>query len=158
MHFVVARNELLISDLARASGVEKETFLEFFHLVVGVNTFRYCHRLKKEIDCAKDIFDLLIRGGICVMIDMNDKFPLFRSRFRDRRTMSKDEYYIPSLEEYAAPFSAAGFQILQKGNFCWIPHSAGPILVKVSSIIGHFLNKIVPRYAMRSLVISKKPA
>jgi SAM-dependent methyltransferase len=157
VRFFVARNELLVSDLTITMSVEKESFLESFHLVVGVNTFRYCHRLRKEIDCAKDIFDLLIKGGICVMIDMNNKFPLFRSRFRDRRTMSKDEYYLPSLEEYARPFSAVGFHILQQGNFCWVPHSAGTTLVKLCSTITPLLNKFASRYAMRSLVISKKP-
>ena len=51
------------------------------------------------------------------MIDMNKGFPLFRSRFRDRLTKDEEAYYLPSLEEYAHPFSSAGFEHPAKGKF-----------------------------------------
>jgi hypothetical protein len=38
-----------------------------------------CHGLGKEQDCAADIFRLLRRGGACLDIDMNNRFPTFRS-------------------------------------------------------------------------------
>ena len=34
-----------------------------FDLIVGVNTFRYCHRLGTQLDCAQDIYRLLRPGG-----------------------------------------------------------------------------------------------
>lgn len=157
VRFFVARNENLAEDLTAGLGVERDAVLGSFHLIVGVNTFRYCNRLKKEVECAKAIFDLLVEGGICVMIDMNQKFPLFRSRFRDRLTKQKDAYYLPSLDEYARPFSTVGFEILGKRNFCWIPHSAGPALATCLKAITPALNTIAQSHAMRSLVIARKP-
>src|SRR5438093_7744651 len=49
IRFAVARNEALAEDLAERS----------FDLVIGVNTFRYCYRLNKGLDCARDLFALL---------------------------------------------------------------------------------------------------
>ena len=156
--FALARNECLVSDFSVALNVPTSNLLGSFHLVIGVNTFRYCHRLGKAKECAKDIFDLLMPGGVCVMIDMNRRFPAFRTLLRDRLTKPEDERYIPSLKEYAAPFGEVGFQILQQRNFCWIPHSAGPLLLRICRAATPILNLLVPWFAMRSLVISKKPA
>jgi len=156
IRFYVARNEMLSAELAAEEGVPRVSLLGSFDLILGVNTFRYCHRLGKEHECARDVFDLLRDGGVCIMIDMNRKFPLFRSRLRG---YFKDEgaSYLPSLDEYAAPFVAAGFEILRKDNFCWIPHSAGAALTYCCRILTPFLNLVARRYAMRSLVVSRKP-
>jgi len=155
--FLTARNESLVTDMAGGLKIPKSDLLGSFHLILGINTFRYCHRLGKEEECAKDIFDLLMPGGVCVMIDMNRKFPLFRSLIRDRLSIPERERYLPSLEEYSAPFGAVGFQILERRNFCWVPHSAGPVLLTACRILTPLLNLLVPRFAMRSLVVSKKP-
>jgi len=154
--FSVARNETLMQDLAGALALEKSSLSGKFHLILGVNTTRYCHRLKKEFECARNIYDLLAKDGICIIIDMNDKFPVFRSMLRDRLTMKKEDYHIPSLEDYARPFSKEGFQILKKQNFCWIPHSAGKIMTAILKALTPTLNALAPHRAMRSLVISKK--
>lgn len=154
--FCVARNENLVEDLSRQLGIEQSSLQSSFHLILGVNTFRYCHRLKKEFECARDIHDLLIKDGICVMIDMNNKYPFFRSKIPDLLTKKKEEYYIPSLNEYVRSFEDAKFQVLRKENFCWIPHSARPGLTRIFSTLTPLLNIIARNYAMRSLVISKK--
>ena len=155
--FCVARNETLADDLAKGMGTPKSALLGSFHLILGVNTFRYCQRLKSDVQCASTIFDLLVEGGICVMIDMNQGFPAFRSRFKDKLTKDKESYYLPTLDEYAQPFFAAGFEILRKENFCWIPHSAGRRLTKVLKTLSPVLSSVVPNHAMRSLVVSRKP-
>jgi len=157
VHFCVARNENLLEDLAAALSITNTALLGSFQFILGVNTFRYCHRLKRELECTKAIFDLLGEGGICVMIDMNKGFPLFRSRFRDRLVKKRESYYLPSLDEYARPFSSVGFQIMRKSNFCWIPHSAGPRLSQLLRALTPALDSIVPNQAMRSLVVAQKP-
>ena len=58
------------------------TFNDFFDFSIGVNTFRYCRRLDKEQSCAADIYRFLRRGGVCVNIDMNNRFPAFRSHLK----------------------------------------------------------------------------
>jgi SAM-dependent methyltransferase len=156
--FSVARSECLLSDMTSSLQIAPRELLGSFQLIVGVNTFRYCCRLGKGQDCAKEIYDLLMPGGVCVMIDMNRKFPMFRTLVRDRLTRPKSERYLPSLEEYAAPFASVGLQVLEKKNFCWIPHSAGPVLLGICRALTPALDAVFPRYAMRSLVISKKPA
>jgi 2-polyprenyl-3-methyl-5-hydroxy-6-metoxy-1,4-benzoquinol methylase len=157
IQFCMARNENLADDLAKGIGAPKSDLIGSFHLILGVNTFRYCQRLKADVECARAIFDLLTEGGICIMIDMNKGFPLFRSRFRDRLTKDEEAYYLPSLEEYARPFATVGFELLRKENFCWIPHSAGPWLTRFLKALTPALNSMVPNRAMRSLVISRKP-
>lgn len=156
LRFVVARNEQLISDMAQGLSIPRSELQNSFHVIVGVNTFRYCHRLGKQAECARDIAELLVPGGICVMIDMNRKFPAFRSKFRDRKTKPEEERYLPTLDEYAQPFSDTGLEVLEKGNFCWVPHSAGPMLTNVCRLLSPVLNVFVKSYAMRSLVISRK--
>jgi SAM-dependent methyltransferase len=156
LSFYVARNEQLAEDLGAGLGV-REDQIQPFDLIVGVNTFRYCHRLGKEADCAKDIYRLLRPGGACIMIDMNDGFPAFRSRLRGV-DQTWGECYLPSLEEYASPFKTAGFKILEKRNFCWIPHSAGRSLTFCCRLLSPFLNLVASSRAMRSLVVARKPA
>ncbi len=156
LSFHVARNEQLVQDLAGELG-QGEDQVGPFDLIIGVNTFRYCHRLGKQLDCANDIYRLLRPGGVCINIDMNSRFPAFRSRLRGS-DQSLDECYLPSLEEYASPFKAAGFQIVTKKNFCWIPHSAGRGLTHVCQFMSPFLNLVARSRAMRSLVVARKPA
>jgi SAM-dependent methyltransferase len=153
--FYVARNERLMDDLAAARHRPVQDLAGFFDLVVGVNTFRYCHRLGKEQDCAADIYRLLRPGGVCINIDMNNRFPAFRSNFK-RSVQDPTERYIPSLEEYASPFKTAGFEIIMKRNFCWIPHSAGRALTVCCRLLSPLLNLVVPSRAMRSLVVARK--
>jgi SAM-dependent methyltransferase len=154
--FHVGRNEWLADDLAMSLGTTSTALDGEFDFIFGVNTFRYCHRLGQEQKCAADIYRLLRPGGICVNIDMNDRFPLFRSRFR-RTAETAKERYLPSLEEYAGPFEATGFELLTKDNFCWVPHSAGPALTLAVRALTPVLNKVARRFAMRSLVVARKP-
>jgi len=90
------------------------------------------------------------------MIDMNRRYPLFRSALRDRLWKGPEEYYLPSLEEYVKPFLENGFEILQEENFCWIPHSAGPTMCALMVFMTPLLNKVAKKCAMRELVIAKK--
>jgi 2-polyprenyl-3-methyl-5-hydroxy-6-metoxy-1,4-benzoquinol methylase len=156
LRFCVARNENLIEDVTKALGIRQEALLGSFDLILGVNTIRYCHRLMNQNQCVGAIFKLLADGGVCVVIDMNDKFPAFRSRFHDRLTKKQPAIYLPSLDEYAHPFLSASFEILKKENFCWIPHSAGPALTIVMKALSPMLNALGRSHAMRSLVISRK--
>jgi SAM-dependent methyltransferase len=152
--FHVARNERLAEDLAVARGKPVADLLGFFDLIIGVNTFRYCHRLGREQDCAADIYRLLRPGGVCVNIDMNNRFPAFRSHLK--HSADPAECYLPSLEEYATPFKNAGFEIKKKENFCWIPHSAGRSLTNCCRLASPLLNLVARGRAMRSLVVGRK--
>jgi SAM-dependent methyltransferase len=155
--FHTARNENLGQDLAEAIGSRVESLDDSFDAVIGVNTFRYCHRLKKDVDCAKDIRRLLRPGGICLIIDMNTRFPAFRSRLKGLDQRDPVSTYVPTLEEYAAPFKTAGFEVLREENFCWIPHSAGRALTVCCRTMSPLLNLVARNRAMRSLVIARKP-
>jgi SAM-dependent methyltransferase len=156
--FYVATNETLISDLAASAGIDKSTLRNSFHFILGVNTIRYCHDAKKEIDNARDIFELLVPGGVCVVIDMNNRFPLFRSDLRNRLRWNKQEQcYVPSLEEYAAPFVKSGFEVLRREHFCWVPHSAGPFMAGLLRTLSPILDVVARSRAMRSLVVARKP-
>jgi ubiquinone/menaquinone biosynthesis C-methylase UbiE len=158
IEFYVAKNESLIQDLADAAGVKRSRLSNSFDLILGVNTIRYCHRERREMDCARDIMGLLMPGGICVVIDMNDRFPAFRSRLKNIfRRVNKEEHYLPSLSEYAAPFEKVGFEVLRKEHFCWIPHSAGKLLCRVMQALSPILGAIAPTCAMRSLVVVRRP-
>lgn len=159
IEFHVARNESLSADLAAATATGREQWLGSFDLLLGVNTMRYCHRGGREMSAARDIMDLLKPGGVCVNIDMSDRFPLFRSALRNKLRGSRqlEECYIPSLTEYAAPFAQTGFEILRREQFCWIPHSAGWMLCLVLRCLAPLLNVLCPSRAMRSLVLARKP-
>ena len=158
LEFYVAKNESLIADLSASAGIERSNLRNSFHFILGVNTVRYCHDAKKEMDNARDIFDLLVPGGVCVVIDMNNRFPFFRSDLRNRlRWKKQKQCYVPSLEEYAAPFVKAGFEVLRKEHFCWIPHSAGGLKCLLFRGLSPLLNAVAKSRAMRSLVISRKP-
>ncbi len=155
VNFYVARNERLEEDLLKASGGNGARVGDF-DLIIGVNTFRYCHRLGKQLDCAKDIYRLLRPGGVCVNIDMNNRFPAFRSRWR-RSKQNTEESYLPTLAEYAEPFEKAGFEVVSRKTFCWVPHSAGRALTIACRTAAPFLDLVCGGRAMRSLVIARKP-
>jgi len=156
VQFCVASHETLIEEVTKGLGVPKEALLGSFDVMLGVNTIRYSHRLMTEKEVAATITSLLADRGVCIVIDMNNRFPAFRSRFHDRLVKGAKALYLPSLEEYARPFSSAGLQILKQANFCWIPHSAGSGLTAVMRALTPVLNTIVPSRAMRSLVIAQK--
>ncbi len=158
LEFYIAKNESLIADLSASAGIERSNLQNSFHFILGVNTVRYCHDAKKEMDNARDIFDLLVPGGVCVVIDMNNRFPLFRSDLKERlRWKKQKQCYVPSLEEYAAPFVKAGFKILRREHFCWVPHSAGGLMCRLFRGLSPLLDAVAKSRAMRSLVISRKP-
>jgi SAM-dependent methyltransferase len=156
VRFVVARNEQLIEDVTARAAVERSGLESSFDLVFGVNTIRYAHRLQNLDQCVSGITRLLKPDGVCVVIDMNAKFPVFRSRLLSRTERDDASCYLPTLDEYAEPFEEAGYEILRKQNFCWIPHSAGAALTSVMRILTPALNGLAPTRAMRSLVIARK--
>jgi len=156
VRFCVASHETMVEQTANALQIRKDDLLGSFDIMVGVNTMRYAHRLNTQRDVVASIRGLLANQGVCIVIDMNAGFPAFRSRFRDRIEKAPLAYYLPSLEEHAAPFTSAGFNVLDKRNFCWIPHSAGSALTKVMRALTPVLNTVVPSHAMRSLVIAQK--
>jgi len=161
VQFCVANNETLLEDLSTALERDSSELENSFQFIIGVNTIRYCHRAGKQLDCARDIFRLLTPGGVCVVIDMNNRFPAFRSSLRNKLREKKDneeECYLPSLEEYTMPFQQAGFEVLRNEHFCWIPHSAGRFMTGVLRSLSPFLNTVARSRAMRSLVIVKKPS
>ena len=159
LEFHVARNEELVSGLSTVAATDAEQLTNSFHLIIGVNTIRYCHAANRQLDCAKDILHLLAPGGICVVIDMNNRYPCFRSDLKNRlRRVKQEQCYVPSLEEYTAPFQEAGFNVLRSEHFCWIPHSAGPFMSFLCKGLTPMLNLVAKSRAMRSLVVSKKPA
>jgi SAM-dependent methyltransferase len=160
LKFLVARNETLAGDIAAARALPRSAVHGSFDLIIGVNTMRYCHRNSSQMDCARDIMALLSPGGVCVNIDMNDRFPAFRSALKrsfGSDAGNSDECYIPSLEEYAAPFEQTGFEMVRKEHFCWVPHSGGPAMVGLMQTIGPLLNRVAKSRAMRSLVVARKP-
>lgn len=154
--FHVARNESLGHELAAATQRQADALAGSFDFVFGVNTFRYCIRMGKGDDCAQEVYRLLRPGGTCVMIDMNGRFPAFRSHLWGPAKPA-EEVYMPSLQEYAQPFERAGFEVLRTEHFCWVPHSAGPVLTAVSRAFTPVLNAVVRSRAMRSLVVVRKP-
>lgn len=158
LDFHVARNEELVSGLSAAMAGNPEQLANSFHFIIGVNTIRYCHAAKKQLDCARDIYHLLAPGGICVVIDMNNRYPCFRSDLKNRlRRVKVEQCYVPSLEEYTAPFEEAGFEVLRSEHFCWVPHSAGPLMTLLFSGLTPLLNLVAKSRAMRSLVVCRKP-
>lgn len=161
VEFHVAKNETLIDELSASVGRAKAELMNSFHFILGVNTIRYCHRAKKQLDCAQAVFDLLAPGGVCVVIDMNNRFPFFRSAVKNRfrnQDQKEQECYLPSLQEYAQPFVKTGFEVLRKKHFCWIPHSSDEFMCRILSRLSPLLNTVGRSRAMRSLVVSRKPA
>ena len=158
LEFHAAKNESLLNDLSNSLKTEKSSLRGAFDFVFGVNTIRYCHDADNELDCVRDIFNLLVPGGVCVVIDMNNRFPLFRSDLKNRvRRHKEEECYVPSLEEYSEPFVKTGFELVRKEHFCWVPHSAGKYLSGVMRRLSPILDVVAPSRAMRSLIVARKP-
>jgi len=160
LSFHVALNETIVSDLAEGMKTDPAKLANSFHFLFGVNTFRYCHRANKEMECAQDLFKLLAPGGVCVNIDMNDKFPFFRSNVKRKfgaDRVAAEECYIPSLAEYTEPFKRAGFEILRSDNVVWIPHSSGKPMAHLLAALSPILSTVASSRATRSLVIARKP-
>ena len=161
VEFCLAKNETLMADLASALGKKRSELENSFDFILGVNTIRYCHRANKQLDCAQAIFDLLVPGGVCAVIDMNNRFPAFRSALKNRlrgEKQNEEECYIPALEEYTEPFAKTGFEVLRTEHFCWIPHSAGQLMSGLLRCLSPVLNAVAKSRAMRSLIVSRKPA
>jgi SAM-dependent methyltransferase len=160
VQFCVAKNETLFDELSAALQGEPSKLENSFQFIIGVNTIRYCHRAGRQVDCARDIFRLLAPGGVCVAIDMNDRFPAFRSALKNklrRQKTQEEECYLPSLNEYTTPFRQTGFEVLRSEHFCWIPHSAGRSMTSLLRLLSPLLSTIAPSRAMRSLVVAQKP-
>jgi SAM-dependent methyltransferase len=158
--FYVAKNETLMDDLSSALGTRRSELENSFDFILGVNTIRYCHRAGKQLDCARDIFNLIAPGGVCVVIDMNDRFPAFRSALKNKlrsNEKNEEECYLPSLEEYTTPFQQAGFEVSRSEHFCWIPHSAGRFMTRLLRSLSPVLKTVAGSRAMRSVVVAKKP-
>lgn len=156
IEFHIAKNEGLAADLEAA--IADEDLKNSFHLILGVNTFRYCHRTQNDLACTRDIMELLAPGGICIVIDMNHGFPAFRSALKNHfRIHKKEECYVPTLDEYAAPFEKSGFELLRRENFCWVPHSGGRLMCGIMTAMAPVLNSIAKPRAMRSLIVAQKP-
>ena len=51
VRFCTGRNESLIDDMTKGLESSRESLEGSFDLIFGVNTIRYCHRLKNENDC-----------------------------------------------------------------------------------------------------------
>jgi SAM-dependent methyltransferase len=159
IEFHVAKNETLMTDLATATKNMPAQLAASFDFILGVNTMRYCHHGGREMDCAHDIRELLKPGGVCVNIDMSDRFPLFRSDLKNKfRLKKEEECYIPSLAEYAEPFKQNGFELLRVEHFCWVSHSAGKLMCVVLRGLSPVLNLVCKSRAMRSLVVCRKPS
>ena len=122
VEFHVAKNETLVQDLADAAGLERSRLSGSFDFILGVNTIRYCHRGGREVDCARDIMELLTPGSICVVIDMNDRFPAFRSALKNRfRTVNEEQPYLPSLAEMRALVRKGRLRDIAQGPFLLDP-------------------------------------
>jgi SAM-dependent methyltransferase len=160
VQFCVAKNETLLEELSASLGQESSELENSFQFIIGVNTIRYCHRAGKQLECARDILRLLVPGGVCVVIDMNDRFPAFRSALKNKlrgKKKQEEECYLPSLDEYTAPFHQAGFEVSRSEHFCWIPHSAGRLMTRFLHSLSPVLSTIARSRAMRSLVVAQKP-
>src|SRR5215475_9734145 len=120
VRFAVASNENLVSEGEKGLQISKGKLLGSFDLVFGINTIRYGHRLNTVDQCVDNVYELLREGGLCIIIDMNSKFPAFRSHLRAPLGQNKGKAtFLPALDQYADPFALAGFEILEKKNFCW---------------------------------------
>jgi hypothetical protein len=92
-----------------------------------------------------------------VVIDMNNRFPLFRSDLKNRlRKGKKEECYVASLQQYAEPFLKAGFELKRKEYFCSAPHSAGKFLYGITHLLSPVLNRLARSRTMRAFVVARE--
>jgi SAM-dependent methyltransferase len=163
LQFAVATNEDLAGGISRELGVTPESLAGTFHLIIGVNTFRYAIRHGMSREVIEQLHTLLAPGGRVVNIDMNDRFPYGLKPKRRTSSAKKSSLPIefgtaelPSLEQYATPFREGGFEVLRAGNFCWIPHSARGVRFRALKAAEPLLDKLVPDRAMRSLIVARR--
>jgi SAM-dependent methyltransferase len=162
--YVVARHETITRDLASGLGVSLGELQNTFDLILGVNTFRYAHRLKKDETFARELFTLLRPGGYSIMIDMNRGFRFVGSHAHDLCTRAKQRYYIPSVRQYSGPFLKAGFLITRARTFygltrlaSWVPASAEVPLHSLFWALRSALDTYLSPFARHALLIAKKP-
>jgi SAM-dependent methyltransferase len=159
LEFYQSRTEEIVAGLAKATNADSAKLAGTFDFIFGVNTIRYCHHFGVEDQAARELLALLKPGGMMVNIDMNDRFPLFKSDVKNKlRSIKEEECYIPPLEEYAAPFRKAGFEMQRVEHFCWISHSAGSATTLALRALTPVLNVVCKSRAMRSLIVARKPA
>ena len=122
--YLVARNETITRDLASGLGASLRELHNTFDLILGVNTFRYAHRLKRDETVARELFALLRPGGYRIMIDMNRRFRFVGSRVHDLCKGAKQRYYIPSVRQYSGSFLKAGFVVSSSPYLLWFDTSS----------------------------------
>jgi hypothetical protein len=168
----VATNESLLEGLARGLGEPADRLHARFHLVFGVNTFRFSWRSSQ----AQQVFDMLVPGGAVVMIDMNNRHPYLlgplvarvRGRapvhgrksglLRDLRAIyAHERTVLPTLAQYTEPWRAAGFTVVESTTFSWMPHSARGLRFAAMRTMSPILDAVAGGFAMRALVIARKP-
>lgn len=156
LRFVVASNENLVSDIARGLDTTTEDLAESFQLAIGVNTFRYAIRHGTAERTVQELTQLLVPGGRVVVIDMNDRFPYWLRKGRPPRSDRPVAERLPTLEEYAQPFAAAGYAIERRERCCWVPHSAKRARFWLMRAASGPLQRLVPDRAMRSIVVARR--
>jgi SAM-dependent methyltransferase len=164
--YLVARHETITRDLASGLGAPLRELQNTFDLILGVNTFRYAHRLKKDETFARELFALLRPGGYSIMIDMNRGFRFVGSRVHDLCTRAKQRYYIPSVRQYSGSFLEAGFVITQARTFygltrlalgSWVPALVEVPMHSLFRALRPTLDTYLSPFARHALVIAKKP-
>jgi len=125
LSFHVGRNEKLVEIWPRRVPRPAGELTGYFDLILE-STFRYCHRLGKEQDCTADIYHLLRPGGVCINIDMNDRFPAFRSRFKGP-VQDPVETYTPSLGSTPRPSRLLDSRLFGRRTSAGFPTQPGPL-------------------------------
>jgi SAM-dependent methyltransferase len=159
LRYLVARNEQLGPDLANCLGQRLEAIAGTFHLAVGVNTFRYSVRHDGARELVEQLELLLAPGGRVVAIDMNDRFPYGLKPRRGSAALPIRfgmPGRLPTLDEYARPFSNGAFDVLRKEHFAWIPHSANGLRFQLARAVAPILDRLIPDRAMRSLIVARR--
>jgi SAM-dependent methyltransferase len=64
VEFNVARNESLFGDLVASIEAKETELADSFQFILGVNTIRYCHAAKKQVENARDIFKACSGRGL----------------------------------------------------------------------------------------------
>jgi SAM-dependent methyltransferase len=88
--FHVAKTESIMSDLSTAARIERSSLENSFHFVLGVNTIRYCHTAKTEMDSVRAIFNLLAPGGICVVYRYEQSFSFLPQRVKESTSLEEE--------------------------------------------------------------------
>lgn len=154
LRFVVAPHERLIDDLPVGLGLGLEELEGSFHLAFGVSTFRYAVQEGTAAHVVAQFHRLLAPGGRVVMFDMNSRFPYGKHAPQEKHASFSG---VPTLDQYARPFSDAGFEIMRRDMLGWVPHSAKGLEFWAARAASPVLGLVAPSRAMRSLVIARKP-